>query len=123
MEKGNPEALEAEGRLLLEGLELRVVLGALPGERLSSRSVELDVSTGQPAAGGRRLDYARVVESLQEMQGGEFEYVEDLAARAAELLLSRWPRRWWTVTVRKVRPPAALPLRRVGYTLVRGPLD
>ncbi|MFO7949044.1 MAG: dihydroneopterin aldolase [Candidatus Fermentibacteraceae bacterium] len=121
MEKGNAQAREVEGRLTLEGLVLRVVLGADPGERLSARSVELDVSTAQPASGGDRLDYAQVVEEMQPLQGGAYSYVEDLASAAADLLLTRWPRRRWTVTVRKVRPPAALPLRRAVYTLVRGP--
>lgn len=121
MEKGNSQAREVEGRLALEGLVLRVVLGADPGERLSTRSVELDVSTEQPASGGDRLDYAQVVEGLQPLQGGVYSYVEDLASAASDLLLTRWPRRRWTVTVRKVRPMAALPLRRAVYTLTRGP--
>lgn len=121
MEKGNSQAREVEGRLALEGLVLRVVLGADPGERLSAKNVELDVSTAQPASGGDRLDYAQVVEGLRPLQGAVYFYVEDLASAAADLLLTRWPRRRWTVTVRKVRPPAALPLRRAVYTLTRGP--
>jgi len=123
VEKGNAQAREVEDRLTLEGLILRAVLGAGPGERLSARNVELDVSTGQPASGEGRLDYAEVVSTLKALQGGEYSYVEDLAAGAADLLLSRWPRRKWTVTVRKVRPPADLPLGRAVYTLVRGPVS
>ena len=121
MEKGNAQAREVEGRLALEGLVLRVVLGVDPGERLSARSVELDVCTGQPAAGDGRLDYAEVVETLKPLQDGRYSYVEDLAAAAVDQLLSSWPRRRWTVTVRKVRPPAALPLLQAVYTLTRGP--
>jgi len=121
VEKGNTQAREVEGALALEGLVLRVVLGADPGERLSAKNVELDVSTAQPASGGDRLDYAQVVEELQRLQGGVYSYVEDLASAASDLLLARWPRREWKVTVRKVRPPAALPLRQAVYTLVRGP--
>lgn len=98
-----------------------MTLGALSEERLAPRLVELDIMTDQPSAGPRRLDYGEVVSLLERLQDGEFDYIEDLASRAAQLLASRWPAREWKLTVRKVRPPSPLPLGQAVYTLVRKP--
>lgn len=120
MEKGHAE--EVEGVLALEGLRLRVLLGALPEEVVAPRAVELDVRVPQLPEAGKMIDYASIAEKLAELEGGEFGYVEDLAAAAADLLLAGWPSRRWTVSVVKHSPPVAVPLRIARYTLSRGPV-
>jgi dihydroneopterin aldolase len=120
VEKGHPE--EVEGVLTLDGLRLRVTLGALPAETAAPRAVEMSISVPQPADPEQMVDYASVAERLASLDGGVFRYVEELAAAAADALLDRWPARRWTVTVTKRRPPTSVPLSRAVYTLTRGPL-
>jgi dihydroneopterin aldolase len=95
-----------EGTLTLRGIELRVVLGVLPVERISGRVAILDMEwSGTIEPGGPpAVDYAAACSTLALLEGRAFEFIEDLAFAALGLLEERFPTGRWKVTVHKDRP-------------------
>ena len=80
-----------QGTLTLLGIEIRVVLGVLPVERISGR--------------------------LAVLEGRTFEYIEELAFAALELLEQRFPPGRWKVTVHKDCPPTVPGSARASVTI------
>jgi dihydroneopterin aldolase len=112
-EEGN----EVRGTLELEGLVLRLVLGALPEEKLSLRDVPLDISWTGEVAGGPAVDYAAVCEKLAVLQNRDYDYIEDVASDVLSLLSAEYPGGHWRVRVRKPFPPAALRIETASFSV------
>jgi dihydroneopterin aldolase len=103
--------------LSLKGLELRVRLGALPVEKLSPRSVSLDLEwRGRTDPSAPAVDYASVCDQLGQLASREYSWIEELASAALDLLSERWSGSW-EVTVTKTFPPAPVPLESATCTM------
>ena len=104
-------------RLRLEGIELRVRLGKLVRERISLRTVSLNLEwRGGVDPDSPSVDYSEVCDLLCNLQESEFVYIEELAAAVLGLLGSRWPGSW-AVSVSKNCPPASLPMDCAVFTM------
>jgi dihydroneopterin aldolase len=107
-------------RLVLEDIELSVVLGMLPAERISPRLAFVSVECeGEPSPGGLLADYRDVVAAVAALEGSAFGPVEDLATAVLEKVRQLRPDASWTVSVSKPLPGLPLRLRRASVT-VRG---
>lgn len=105
------------GTLELEGLVLRLVLGALPQEKLSRRDVRLDISWTGELTGVPSVDYAAVCEKLAVLQNRDYDYIEDVASDVLSHLTSGFPRGTWRVRVGKPFPPACLKLQNAAFII------
>jgi len=96
-----------EGTLTLQGIEIRVVLGVQPVERISRRLAVLDIEWSGRIEPGRppSVDYASAAGALAGLESLSFEYIEELALAARGLLDERFPSGRWRVTVHKDLPP------------------
>ena len=104
-------------RLHLEGIALRVRLGKLALERISPRTVILNLEwQGGVDPDRPSVDYGEVCDLLCDLQESVFVYIEELTAAVLSLLGSRWPGSW-TVSVSKSCPPASLPVDRAVCTM------
>ncbi len=104
-------------RLRLEGIALRVRLGKLTRERISPRTVTLNLEwRGAVDPDRPSVDYSHVCDLLTGLGEAEFVYIEELAAAVLSLLGSHWPGSW-TVSVSKSCPPASLPVDRAVCTM------
>jgi hypothetical protein len=99
-----------EGILRLVGLELRVVVGCTPIEKLHPRLVEMDLewrgacTPGSPPA----VDYGAAALLIRGLEGREFDYIEGIAFEALGLLKASFTDGLWTVRITKACPPTAL---------------
>ncbi len=96
-----------EGLLRLSGIELGVVIGVLPEERMFPRLVKVDVECrGGWAPGDPPLvDYRSVAGAVGAHAGSAFDLIEDLAGALLASLRPLAPGCEWTVTVGKPCPP------------------
>lgn len=108
-----------EGVLTLRGIEIRVVLGVLPEERISGRLAILDIEWSGLIEPGRppAVDYAAACSALAVLEGRAFEYIEELAFAALGLLEERFPPGRWKVTVHKDCPPTDPGSARASVTI------
>ena len=107
----------SEYRLSLQDIELRLLLGLLPEERLAPTTVHLDLEwSGRLEPGNPPVDYSLVCSALAGIGGADFRYIEDVAAAVLELLTASWPGRW-RVSASKYCPPGDLPMKRAVCTL------
>lgn len=111
------------GRLDLQGLVLRLRLGVLPGEKLSSRDVPLDISWTGELRSPPSIDYGDLCRKLAELQDTDYDYMEDLAADVLRLLTGEYGIGRWSVRVSKPFPPAALRLGSAAFTVESGADD
>jgi dihydroneopterin aldolase len=99
-----------EGILRLVGLELRVVVGCMPIEKLHPRLVEMDLEwrgtciQGSPPV----LDYGAAALLIRGLEGRDFDYIEEIAFEALGLLKASFPGGLWTVRITKACPPTVL---------------
>jgi dihydroneopterin aldolase len=113
-------------RILLEGIELPAALGVSKAERGMRRPVSIDLEVGFDLhrAGStdritHTIDYSEIYRTVREVAAEqEHRLVEALAERIADALLSRFPIRSCTVTVRKPTPIAGN-LRQAGVRIQR----
>jgi hypothetical protein len=102
-----------EGILRIRDIELRVVAGALPREKLSPRTLYLNAEwrgrfePGSPPP----VDYSAACSCLAPLGEREYDYIEEVASAALAALRGCFPEGSWTVKVVKVCPPCPL---RVG---------
>lgn len=117
-----------EDRLLLRGLRVMAVCGALPEERDRAQPFELDVDLGTdlaPAGLSDELDdtvdYGAVCAAVAAAAEGEqFTLMEAMAHRVAEVCLGADPRvQQVAVEVRKLRPPVPQHLSTSGVRITR----
>ena len=117
-----------DDRLLLRGLRVLALCGALPEERDRAQPFELDVELGCNLAPaglsddlGDTVDYGSVCAAVAEAAEGEqFTLMEAMAHRLAEVCLSADPRvEQVTVEVRKLRPPVPQHLSTSGVRITR----
>jgi dihydroneopterin aldolase len=108
------------GTLELEGLVLRLKLGALPSEKLSSRDLPIDISWTGEVTGVPSIDYAGICEKLAVLQEKDYDYIEDVASDVLSLLSREYPRGRWKVRVRKPFPPACLRVETASFTIEGG---
>ena len=115
-------------RLVLRGLRVMALCGALPEERDRVQPFELDVDIGVDLAPAGRsdqlgdtVDYGRVSDAIVAAATGEqFTLMEAMAQRVAEACLAADRRAGWVaVEVRKLRPPVPHPLAASGVRITR----
>jgi dihydroneopterin aldolase len=94
-----------------------VLLGVLPAEKLSPRSVSLDLEWRGPTdPSAPAVDYAAVCAHLGQLASREYSWIEELASAALDLLSERWSGSW-KVSVSKAFPPAPAPLESATCTM------
>ncbi len=117
-----------EDCLVLRGLRLMALCGALPEEKVRPQPFELDLDIGadlMPAGGSDDLadtvDYGVVGAAVgAAVEGEQFTLMEALAQRVAEACLAGDRRvQWVTVEVRKLRPPVPQHLSTSGVRITR----
>lgn len=117
-----------EDRLLLRGLRVMALCGALPEERGRAQpfEVDVDIAADLEQAGhsddlADTVDYGAVCAAVCEASEGEqFTLMEAMARRLAEVCLDADPRvQWVSVEVRKLRPPVPQHLSTSGARIAR----
>jgi len=108
------------GTLELEGVILRVGLGALGSEKLSSRDLPLDITWTGTVTEGPGVDYAAVCQALAALQERDYDYIEEVAEEVLSLLEREYPEGIWKVRVRKPFPPACLRIGSASFTIEGG---
>jgi dihydroneopterin aldolase len=107
-----------KGTLELNGIDLTLKLGLHPFERLSARSVPVDLVRNGPLMenGIPLVDYSEVCTVLVSGLREEYLYVEELAGDILELLNRSWPG-GWRVRVRKIQPPVTPSMAEASVTV------
>lgn len=117
-----------DDRLLLRGLRVMALCGALPEERVRAQPFELDIEisadlapSGQSDNLSDTIDYGAVCAAVAAaVEGGQFNLLEAMAQRVAEVCLGADPRaQRVTVEVRKLRPPVPQHLSTSGVRITR----
>ncbi|WP_420618598.1 dihydroneopterin aldolase [Candidatus Poriferisocius sp.] len=117
-----------EDRILLQGLRVMALCGALPEERDRVQPFELDIEIGADLAPsgssddlGDTVDYGAVCAAVAAASEGEqFTLMEAMAQRVASVCLGADRRVVWvTVEVRKLRPPVPQHLSTSGVRITR----
>ncbi|MDE0604859.1 MAG: dihydroneopterin aldolase [bacterium] len=117
-----------EDRLLLQGLRVMALCGALPEERDRAQPFELDIEIGADLAPsgssddlGDTVDYGAVCAAVAAAAEGEqFTLMEAMAQRVASVCLGADIRvEWVIVEVRKLRPPVPQHLSTSGVRITR----
>ena len=115
-------------RLVLCGLRVTALCGALPEERERPQPFELDIEIGADLLPGGQsddlgdtIDYGAVCSAAAAAAEGEqFTLMEAMAQRVAEVCLGVDQRAGWvTVEVRKLRPPVPEQLSTSGVRITR----
>lgn len=114
------EGAQVKGTLRLEGIVLRVRLGAEDHERIASRDVPVDVEWKGEFEDGIPMDYTDVCRSIAVLEEGEYRYIEDLSRELLGLLGREFRTGKWTVTVRKPFPPSPLRMESASFTAEAG---
>ena len=112
--------------VFIEDLRIETVIGIFDWERKIRQTVALDLEMGfdnrKPAATDRiedTLDYKRVAKRLISfVESSEFQLVETLAERCAEIILAEFDVRWLRLKLSK--PGAVRGSRAVGVCIERG---
>jgi dihydroneopterin aldolase len=122
--RGRPEP--SGDRILIEGLEIRTVLGVNEVERRAKRIVRVDMEIACDAAAAaksddisRATDYSAITYAVEEfVERSGFRLLETLADGIAGLILEKYSAPWVRVVVEK---PGALPgVSRVAVVVERG---
>ncbi|MCY3576452.1 MAG: dihydroneopterin aldolase [bacterium] len=117
-----------DDRLLLSGLRVTALCGALPEERVRAQPFELDIEIGVDLAPsghsddlGDTIDYGTVcADVVVAAEGEQFTLMEAMAHRVAEVCFAADSRaQWVTVEVRKLRPPVPQQLDTSGVRITR----
>ena len=117
-----------DDRLVLRGLRVTALCGALPEERERPQPFELDIEIGADLVPGGQtddlgdtIDYGGVCAAVAAAAEAEqFTLMEAMAQRAAEVCLGVDQRaQWVTVEVRKLRPPVPQQLSTSGVRITR----
>ena len=128
--KGNHQRVlkMGEDRLLLRGLQVMALCGALPEERDRAQPFEMDVDIGADLelAGrsdrlGDTVDYGSLCAAVcAATETGQFTLMEAMAQKVAEVCLDADQRvQWAVVEVRKLRPPVPQHLAASGVRISR----
>ena len=115
-------------RVFIEDLQIETVIGVYDWERTIRQTVALDLEMAfDITAAGRSdhiddtLDYKAVSKGLIDLvEASEFQLVEALAERCAELVLTEFPVSWLRLQLSK--PGAVRGSRAVGVIIERGTL-
>ncbi|MGQ0616271.1 MAG: dihydroneopterin aldolase [Acidimicrobiia bacterium] len=117
----------ADDLIELRGLVATGYCGVLPEEQLRPQPLEVDLDLhvdmrrpGTTDSLGDTVDYGAVCAAVENVLTTErFTLLERLAQRVAEVALADDRTEAVTVTVRKLRPPVAQPLRTAGVRVHR----
>jgi dihydroneopterin aldolase len=118
----------ADDRIELRGLHLSGIVGVLPQEQAQAQPLEidLDIALDMADAGGSdsltdTADYGALCDVTEQVvTTTNFQLLETLAQRIAQEVLAVDRRiTAVTVSVRKLRPPVAQPLRTSGVQITR----
>ena len=112
--------------IMLSGLRLQCLCGALPEEQERRQPYEFDIELTADVVATESdvladtVDYGQVLERIEMVTEGEaFQLFERMAARVAEAVLQDDRVRSVTVEVRKLRPPVPQDLASSGIRLTR----
>ncbi len=120
--------MAADDRIELRGLHLSGIVGVLPQEQAQAQPLEidLDIALDMADAGGSdsltdTADYGALCDVTEQVvTTTNFQLLETLAQRIAKEVLAVDRRiTAVTVSVRKLRPPVAQPLRTSGVQITR----
>ncbi len=120
--------MAADDRIELRGLHLSGIVGVLPQEQAQAQPLEidLDIALDMADAGGSdsltdTADYGALCDVTEQVvTTTNFQLLETLAQRIAQEVLAVDRRiTAVTVSVRKLRPPVAQPLRTSGVQITR----
>ena len=120
--------MAADDRIELRGLHLSGIVGVLPQEQAQAQPLEidLDIALDMADAGGSdsltdTADYGALCDVTEQIvTTTNFQLLETLAQRIAKEVLAVDRRiTAVTVSVRKLRPPVAQPLRTSGVQITR----
>lgn len=120
--------MAADDRIELRGLHLSGIVGVLPQEQAQAQPLEidLDIALDMADAGGSdsltdTADYGALCDVTEQIvTTTNFQLLETLAQRIAQEVLAVDRRiTAVTVSVRKLRPPVAQPLRTSGVQITR----
>ena len=112
--------------VFIRALRADTVIGVYEWERTIRQTVvlDLDMATDNRRAAGSdgvedALDYAAVSERIVSfIEGSEFQLIETLAERVAEIILTEFQVPW--VRLRLAKPGAVAAAREVGVVIERG---
>jgi len=112
--------------IMLSGLRLQCLCGALPEEQNRRQPYEFDIEMTADVAATESdvlddtIDYGKVLDRVEAVTENEaFQLFERTAARVATAILEAERIRSVTVAVRKLRPPVAQDLASSGIRLTR----
>lgn len=112
--------------IMLSGLRLQCLCGALPEEQNRRQPYEFDIEMTADVAATESdvlddtIDYGKVLDRVETVTENEaFQLFERMAARVAAAILEDERIRSVTVEVRKLRPPVAQDLASSGIRLTR----
>ena len=113
-------------RVFISGLSVDALIGVYDWERRIRQTLVLDIEMAwdnRPAAASDdvalALDYASVSQRVTGyIQSSEFELIEALAEKVAELILSEFGVPW--LSLRLAKPGAVAHAREVGVVIERG---
>jgi len=112
--------------IMLSGLRLQCLCGALPEEQNRRQPYEFDVEMSAEVSAtetdvlGDTINYGDVLDRIEAVTEGEaFQLFERMATRVAEAVLEDDRIRSVTVEVRKLRPPVPQDLASSGIRLTR----
>lgn len=112
--------------IMLSGLRLQCLCGALPEEQDRRQPYEFDIEMTADVAAtdsdvlADTIDYGQVLDRIETVTESEaFQLFERMAARVATAVLEDERIRSVTVELRKLRPPVAQDLASSGIRLTR----
>ena len=112
--------------IMLSGLRLQCLCGALPEEQNRRQPYEFDIEMIADVGATESdvlddtIDYGKVLDRVEAVTENEaFQLFERMAARVAAVILEDERIRSVTVEVRKLRPPVAQDLASSGIRLTR----
>ena len=102
------------GTICIRGLAIECIVGILPDERTTPQTIYVDAEMDRdfaPSAASEdvsdTVDYVAIAEALTTLaKEGEFQLIETLAERSAEMLLNRFDA---TRVVVEIQKPQAVP--------------
>ena len=112
-------------KIFLEGLEVRCIIGTLPGERKTKQQVLIDLEFPAPIRKAAKrddlrdaLNYKKIADRAAEfVSQSRFYLIETLAERLAKTLLKEFPLKSVRLSIRK--PKALKNAQNVGVHIER----
>lgn len=104
-----------DGTLILKKIIIRLKIGVLPFEKITSRNILIDLEWSGNVSSTPHVDYSEVITLISEFEGSEYSYIEELADDIMGRLLIEFPGSW-SVTVTKPFPLVTPIMESASYT-------